>query len=232
MKKITRLVFVFILTFLALEASAQLGVQVGYMHTASRGNLTLGNYNEFSGRFLNSGFQAGLTYDFTLKGELSMQTALLYSFVGGNSKEERKTVNNIYGTQTTNTMYQFIDLPIRLAYSLPVTNDFKFFFFGGPVVSYNFSGTVKNWKIEGEYPNGASTSLKNSDKYSIYDRYKISPWDIRAGAGIGVLYNNFRLKVSYDLGLINLYTGERKNANGDLNKLKRNQLSASIGYIF
>lgn len=230
MKKITRFILFALLLVSTSELYAQFGFQAGYIYSPSKGNLELGTSREISGTSRNNGFQAGITYDFKLKGEFSIQTALLYSFAGGKTKESQRTINGIYGNQTTSATYQFLDLPIRLAYSLPVTNDFKFFFFGGPLLSYGFSGKINEWQIQGRRGN-ATASEKREPGYDIYNterfRGEISPFNLEVGGGLGVIYNGFRFKAGYDFGLLNLYTGESRKG-----KLRRNQLAISIGYVF
>jgi len=225
MKKFTRSILpVFLLVF-ASNLQAQFGVQVGYIYSPSNGNLTLGTSDEFSGTTRNNGFQAGLTYDFKIKGEWGMQAGLLYSYAGGKTREMQRSIGQIYGTQLTTSSYQFIDLPIRASYSLPVTNDFKFFFFAGPVFSYGLSSKSSS-QIAG---------VRVFNKYDIYSDFKdeISPFNLKAGGGLGVLYNDFRFSLGYDQGILNLYNGEkRKNLNGAVNKLKRNQFSVSLAYVF
>ena len=225
MKKVIRFILIPFFVTLASSSFAQLGMEFGYIYSPSSGNLTLGNDKEFTGTARNNGFQAGLTYDFKLKGELGLQTGLLYSFVGGKTKEESRILGGYpRATQLTTSACQFLDLPIRVTYSLPVTNDFKFFFFGGPVYSYGLSWNSKS-----------HTMYKPFSEYSVYKDLKdeVSSFELKVGAGLGVHYDSFRLKIGYDQGILNLYAGEkRKNDNGAVNKLRRNQFNLTFGYVF
>lgn len=234
MKKLTGLFLILFITLFTAETQAQLGIQAGYVHSGSRGNLELGQYGHFSGNYRNSGFQAGLTYDFNFKYNISLQTGLLYTYIGGNTTEMNKIVGNRYGSFTTNTNYQYLDLPIRVAYSLVVTNDFKFFFFAGPNLNYGLSAKMKEGNMKGVLPSGQPSEWSLSEGYDIYKEYKneLSRFDIKAGFGGGVHYKNLRMKVGYDFGFINTYTGTKiRNSAGQVNKLTRGQLTVSIGYL-
>ncbi len=218
------------LIFCIFGLHAQFGIQVGYIYSPTKGNLELGTYKEITGTTRNNGFQAGVTYDFNIKGEFSLQTALLYSYTGGKTKQEQRTINGIYGTQTIWSTFQFLDLPIRLAYNLPVTNDFRFFFFAGPVLSYGFYGKIDEWQIEGRR-GGSAAVEKKKPEYNIYDsngfKDNISPFNLEVGGGLGVYYHSFRFKIGYDFGILNMYTGSARNG-----KLRRGQLSVAFGYLF
>ena len=123
MKKFTRFGLLAFLLVFASNLYAQLGVQAGYIYAPSKGNLTLGSFNEFSGTSRNSGFSAGLTYDFKIKRDWGMQVGLLYAYTEGKTAEQYRTIFGINNrTQITTSTYQFLDLPIRATYSLPVTD--------------------------------------------------------------------------------------------------------------
>ena len=206
----------------AFGAYAQLGVQVGYVYSPSSGNLTLGTFNEFSGTARCNGFQAGVSYDFSVQGDLGMQVGLQYAYAAGTSREQGRTIMGIQGIQSTTSTYQFLNLPVRVSYSLPVTNHFKFFFFAGPVFSYGISARSKSQiagvRLLGEYNNIYKDPLFKD---------VISPFNLEAGGGLGVLYNHFRLSIGYDQGILNLYNG-----NLSKSKLRRSMLGISVGYVF
>lgn len=235
MKKIAGFFIVAILLLSSGTLYAQLGFQVGYAHSGSKGNLELGNQGHFSGTFRNSGFQGGITYDFNVKNSnFSIQTALLYSYFGGNTNEKNKIIGNVYGTLVSNTQYQYLDLPVRVAYSLVVTNEFKFFFFAGPNISYGLSANMSEATLTGKL-NGVTSVERKYTGYNIYDQYKndMSRLNVQAGVGGGVHYKNFRIKAGYDFGFMDLYTGtKRKNSQGQVNRLKRGQFSVGVGYVF
>jgi len=227
MKKQVHFILIAFLAVFSSNLYAQFGVQAGYTYLPSNGNLTLGSFNEFSGTTRNHGFRAGLTYDFHLKGDLGMQTGLFYAYAGGKTSEPNRTFLPyvVRGIQLTTSAYQFLELPVHVSYSLPVTNEFKFFFFGGPSFAYALQGKstsqFKEWNIP--------------DEYSIYEDFQdfLSPFELKVGGGLGVHYKNYRAKIGYDQGILNIYNGEkRKNDNGAINKLKRNQISFSVGYVF
>jgi len=220
--KLNRIIFIVLLAFVGSNAYAQFGVQVGYVYMPSNGNLTLGDWSEFNGTTRNHGVSAGITYDFRIRGSLGMQTSLLYTFAGGTHNEGQRTLAGINGTQTVTSRYQFLELPIRVSYALPVTHYFRFFFFGGPSFSYALNGSSSSYitgqrqQVLGEYRN-------------VFEDFgdRVSPFELRLGGGIGAFYRNFQLKIGYDHGILNQYGGTSRRFN-----LRRNQFAVSVGYVF
>ena len=230
MKKLLISIAVFIFT--VNYTYSQLGIQAGYAYSPSKGNLELGRYGEYSGTFRNSGFQGGLTYDFRIKGELGMHTGVLYSFFGGKTIEKEKIIDNRYGDLTTTSNYHFLDLPIRVTYSLPVTNDLKMFFFGGPNLTYALSGTSES-VIKGKLASGTASS-KNLKHYDVYKDFEndLLRFDLKLGFGGGVQYKQLRFNIGYDFGILNGYTGLVKTNSDDKNyKVRRGQLGISLAFL-
>ena len=226
MKKPARFILIAFLAFAGSNLYAQLGVQVGYVYLPSNGNLALGRFSEFSGTTRNHGFQTGLTYDFTIRGDLGIQTGLLYTYSGGRTRELRRTIGHVVNaTQLTTSSYQFLELPLRVNYWLPLTNELKFLIFGGPSFSYALQGTSTSQFSVWNIPN----------EYNVYQDFAdfLSPFELRAGLGLGAQFKNYRVKFGYDMGILNIYNGEpRNNARNDRYRLRRNQFSFSVGYIF
>ena len=226
MKKSARFILIAFLAFAGSNLYAQFGVQVGYVYLPSNGNLTLGSFGEFSGTTRNHGIQAGLTYDFRIRGDLGLQTGLLYTYSGGRTREYFRTIGHVTNaTQLTTSSYHFLELPLRVNYWLPLTDELKFFFFGGPSFSYALQGTSTSQFTVWNIPN----------EYNVYQDFAdfLSPFELRAGLGLGAQFRNYRVKFGYDMGILNIYNGEpRNNAQGDRFRLRRNQFSFSIGYVF
>ena len=211
-------------------AYAQLGVEVGYDFLHGKGTLAVGDEGHFSGTTRNHGFRAGLTYDFTIKGNLGLHTGVLYSYAAGNVWETERILPSysVYGTMQVRSVYQQLEVPIRVRYDLPVTNDFKFFVFGGPVLGYTLSGQVKDWAFRVKEVSWQGTGLyPQSYPYNVYERYGLMPFELKLGAGLGVHYKHYVLKFSYDWGLLDQYT--RGTAS---DKVHHNQLNVSVGYVF
>ena len=234
MKNFSKILFISlsVLVLSVHPVRAQLGIQAGYAFTPSKGNLELGTNQEYSGTFRNSGFQGGLTYDFKIKGEFGLHTGILYSIFAGKSTQAETTIYNIKGDLTTTSNYQFLDLPIRVTYSLPVTNDFKIFFFGGPNLTYALSGSSESI-IKGTINN--TTISRQLRKYdNVYKDFEndIIRFDLKAGVGGGVQYKKLVFKVGYDWGLLNSYTGLiEKNSDDKKYKLHRGQLGVSLAFL-
>ena len=218
-----RFILIALLVLASSNLYAQFGVQVGYVYIPSNGNLTLGNFNEFSGTTRNHGVSAGITYDFRIRGSIGMQTALLYTFAGGTHNEIQREILGFRGTQTVTSRYQFLELPVRVSYSLPVTHYFRFFFFSGPSFSYALNGWSES-RITG--PQGQRVLPSYNNVYEEFSGH-LSPFELRLGGGIGAFYRQFQVKIGYDHGILNQYSGSIRRYN-----LRRNQFAISFGYVF
>lgn len=229
-KRIRLFALVALVGILAPGAYAQLGVEAGYDFLHGKGTLAAGEEGHFSGATRNHGFRVGLTYDFTIKGNLGLHTGVLYSYAAGNVWETDRSLQSfsVYGTMQVRSVYQQLEVPIRVRYDLPVTNDFKFFVFGGPVLGYTLSGQVKDWSFRSSSVSlQGTTTYPRTCPYNVYERYGLMPFELKLGAGLGVHYKHYVLKFSYDWGLLDQYT--RGTAS---DKVHHNQLNVSVGYVF
>ncbi len=228
MKKTIRIALIAVFTLTACKLSAQLGIEFGYDFMHGRGSLALGNEGHFTGRTRHSGFRAGLTYDFNIKGNLFIHSGLAYSYTAANMREREYTLSSYSdeGTLRTRSTYQQIELPIRVKYDLPVTNDFKFFVFGGPVLGYTFSGQMFGWTFQSDDGGYNRTDYENS-AYDLYATYHLRPFELRLGAGLGAHYKHYLIKFSYDWGLFNQYTRGTSSS-----VVRHNHLAVTLGYTF
>lgn len=204
MKSIKKLsVIAIVLLLSAGLANAQVGFQVGYS-SAKVANSKDAAIN---------GFHVGPTFELGIQGPISLQYGLLYNM---HLQKEKSSINlpligKVEGS-VSHTQH-ILELPVRIAASLPITDEFKFFVFGGPNFSF---GLIDNIKTS---INDKSVTIKK------YDDKDYSRFNLQLGAGAGLQYNNLGVKVSYDWGMLDLYKSDAIN-------YKTNSLKVGLFYNF
>jgi hypothetical protein len=115
----------------------------------------------------------------------------------------------------------YLHLPVNVLLETEMQNEeTKLFVFGGPYLSYAFSGKVKRkW----EY-NGLIESGETKTKFSYEGDYK--PIDLGFNIGVGVKYFDYLLKIQYDYGVINLLNNQHPNIR------KNRNFGITLGYLF
>ena len=193
MKKIYLTVLAFAAMFFAVDAYAQLGVGVGY----NLMNTTQKLADESDDESLN-GFYVEATYDFNFLeakwGSLGIQPGLRYSFAGETESED------IPGLTTRASLTEhYLDIPVNVKYSYDIMpSTLKAYAFAGPVFSCGLASSLKVKAND-------STAKTNNYKDTTYGRF-----DIKLGLGAGVtLMEKFDVKLGYNIGLLNRYTGEQ-----------------------
>lgn len=163
-----------------------------------------------------NGFHAGLSGDYALKGKLSAQYALLYNL------QQLTVENTVLGqTVTSTTNSHSLDLPVRLAYTMPIDNKLSVIGFAGPNLNYYLSQktTIETSGLINSTTEGDNIyTLENGDGKKYY-----SPFDIQFGIGAGIKYNSISIRVSYDWGLL-----DRDLLSDDV--WKNNDLKISLAY--
>ena len=179
--------------FVAVDAKAQLGVGVGYNLL----NTTTTVADESDGDSLN-GFYIEAEYNFNLLdeqwGTLGIQPGIRYTFAGESEKAE------LYGEKVRLSVAEhYLDIPVQVKYGYEViSSKLNINAFAGPVFSIGLASIVKASTDD-------SVVKANAYKDSDYGRF-----DLKIGVGVGVdLFENLNVKVGYNFGLLNRYTGEQ-----------------------
>ena len=211
MKKVFKAVFISVLVLTSASLNAQ-SINVGYVSTTPTAKIGDGDVK--SGDAIN-GITAGFGYDINILNGLGIATGLNYTYAW--NKTER-SIGNI--SNTTKSVDHYIDVPVRLAYTLSFSDDFKLFGFAGPKFVCALAGKTTNSTSTSigdfEAPDGNHYG-KDSDN---------SRFDIKAGLGAGVQFNSIILKAGYDWGLLNQYTGDADYTS------KSNQFYVTLGWAF
>ena len=193
MKKIYLTVLTFAAMFFAVDAYAQLGVGVGYNLL----NTTQKLADESDDDSLN-GFYVEATYDFNFLqakwGSLGIQPGLRYSFAGETESEKMPGL-----TTRASLTEHYLDIPVNVKYSYDIMpSTLKAYAFAGPVFS---CGLASSLKVKANDDDIKTNNYKDTE----YGRF-----DIKLGLGAGVtLMEKFDVKLGYNIGLLNRYTGEQ-----------------------
>jgi hypothetical protein len=158
------------------------------------------------------GFNIGVTADYGLADALYLQPALLYTVKGA---------SDVAGDDVSASL-SYLELPINLAYKIPVTEGCTVVLKAGPYLAYGLSA-----KLSGE-EGGVSAEIdlykENEDIWGTDDA-PLKKLDYGIGIGAGIEFGQIVAGLSYEMGLANL-------ANYDGGKIKNQNAFLSVGYKF
>jgi opacity protein-like surface antigen len=223
MKKVMKAAMVAALVMVSAAASAQTGLSVnaGYVSTKS---------TEKDSKAMN-GITAGIGYDMSIQGGFGLALGLNYTYGFFNEKETISTP--LFGNYTIEgkTADHTLDVPVRLTYTYPISDNFKVFGFAGPKFAYAIAGKTKvsfdgNEAIKETLE--ASGVLNDGDMYG--EKGIMNQFDIKLGLGAGVNFNNILLKVGYDWGLLDQL--KKSENETDHQAVRINQFYVTVGYAF
>ncbi len=169
-------IFAVVLLALAVNVSAQVGIQAGYVNVTDKFTNTSSEVN---------GFNFGPVGEFGLVKNLDLRYGFLYTLLA-DSKE------GLLSTTTTYTGH-FVDVPVQAQFSFPVNNLIKVFAFGGPTLNLGLAQTTVT--------KGGSVEV-SVNHYEAND--KLSRFDVKLGLGAGVRFSNFEVRAGYDWGMLDL----------------------------
>ena len=170
---------------------------VGYQNVTGKDKIGNTTWN-----YANSGFFLGGAMNFEIADALGIQPALEISYAG-------RTENDLVLGEIKYASWG-LRIPIDVNYGFELSPDFKLSVYAGPSIFVGLSNNSKN---------GNTT-------YDLYgDRYG------RFGLGMGMgawcdIKDMLRVKVGYDLGLIN------RAQDKDNRNYKESALLLSVGYLF
>lgn len=132
------------------------------------------------------GFNAGVTLDYAITGNLFLLTGLDFTTKGCKYSEDdyKETVNSM-----------FLQLPIHAAYKFEITDQSRLVVNAGPYIAYGIGGKVK-YEEDGE-----------SEKFDFFGSEEdggMKRFDFGLGLGVGFEYDKFKVGIGYDFGLANI----------------------------
>ena len=214
MKNYSKILMFLLISLLSIKANAQtFGV---------KGGLNLSNMLEkddddtYSDDYkMNPGFHIAGTVDIPISTVLSFESGLLFTTKGFRIEEDSiKVKTNLY----------YIDIPLTVKASLPLSEGLKIFGAVGPYVGIGLSGKViATVEYQGDEETDEEAVKWGSDEDS--DDLKRLDYGLTFGGGVEI--NALMLGISYDLGLANIATHQE-----DGYTTKNRVLKFSVGYRF
>ncbi len=232
----------------AAPAAYGFGINFGYVHSSYRTTDWATDEVETSSGL--DGFAAGITKDFRLiPGALYFQTGLNYIYQNDARNENVSVAGIDSGIRVVGDRTEhFLSLPLRLKYTLPITDRIGLGVDAGPTLLMGLSSKMK---YRTRFADGESSSVT----YNIYKgemdtdnmldgRWNLMEWvdqtgmlpdgrlrrfDVMLGAAIGAdFFDVLEVRLGYDCGLINRY----KKALGEDLKMRRGQFNLSVALRF
>jgi hypothetical protein len=135
--------------------------------------------------------KVGLAVNLPFSSNFSLLTGAYYSLAYGDKMQLFPDDDYV----STHTYAQYADVPLKLMFSLPVSNTFKFIAYGGP--NMNFGISQKQFVLS---TLGTQSSMIND----VYAAKLLSRWNVQIEVGGGFQWKKFIVKGGYNLGINNL----------------------------
>ena len=165
------------------------------------------------------GFQVGLLVDLGITENISVIPEILYSQRGAFQKYEEE--GNSKNTQSITYVFNYLQLPVNLAFKFNIGSSSKMSLFAGPYFGYLLSAEGKlETDIDGE-------KNEEKEKFEIgsnEDQFKALDYGVNAGLGFH-WGNGMFLKLQYNLGLNNI-------VNFSEPTWKNKNVAITLGYTF
>lgn len=204
--------FKFALVAVALMVASMASAQVSL---GIKGGLNMSNFgggDTKDGYKMKLGYNVGVAADFEFANGFAVQSGLFFTTKGSKITAIEVGENNKI---VSNVNLQYLQVPVYLAYKVPVTFDTRVVFHAGPYVAYGIGGETKTTVT---LLGNSVTKTSNS-----FDEEGINEFDAGLGLGVGAEFGKFLVDLGWDIGLVNLYNNvNQKNQNAYL----------TIGYKF
>lgn len=162
----------------------------------------------------NLGFNFGILAEMPLLENITFQPGLLYYVKGGSESYKYNGLSDEY-----NLSMNYLHIPLNFLYKINL-GIIKPYIMAGGYLSYAISGTIKE-----TYNSKVTTKAIEFKEHG-----DMLPFDGGLSIGAGVEFNNLRLILNYDLGLVNYFTppSTSQNFSGVQNNYV---LALSLGYF-
>jgi hypothetical protein len=145
--------------------------------------------------------QIGLMDEIELKYGLGVETGLKYGYAFG----KREQLYNNLDTAFFNYSAHFINIPIRVTFTLPIFWGMKIFAYAGPNFNIGLAqkSTTNFTKKKEDIPNFPALPLPVSGTYDLYQT-ELKRFSFQIGTGGGIQWKQLRIRSGYDWGLNNI----------------------------
>jgi len=224
MKNLIKLSLVAVLGMLCMQSNAQIGVKGGFNLSNLLEKDDDATYSE-DYKWL-PGFHAGVTLGLPFSEYFAVEPGVLFTTKGMKLDEEFDLeIDGVTYTAslTGKASAYYIDVPVNLKLSYPLTEDFKIFAAAGPYAGYGLSGKLKSTlEIEGE-----EETDEEDIQWGDTEDDDLMRFDYGLTFGAGFIFNFIQLGASFDLGLANI---SPVTDNGAMTKNR--VLKFSLGLMF
>ena len=224
MKKIIASIFVGALLLAGTQATAQVVVGAGYLHSIEN------TKNKSDGKAVGdpvhlNGFYVGASYNIRFSKYFGVAPGFYVDFLF-QSKDNNSggTFGGIMLSGNASYRYTEIDLnvPVNLTFTAPISSNAEFFAFAGPTFQY---GVMARSTFSGSVQIGGF-NYGGSEPYNHYgDKGDTNPFNIYLGGGIGFQVGDIQFLAGYDYGVMNM----DKSGNYSTN---RSNIKAGINFAF
>lgn len=165
------------------------------------------------------GFHVGAVMDYNIAKNLYLQPGLYFTQRGGNW-EEKDEGNSC--SEKINMNY--IQIPVTVAYRLPVGENLNIDLNAGPYVAIGIGGTIKTrYSEDGEVMTDKVNVFKSSTDDEAGGDFSRFDAGLRFGAGVHI--KRFYVGLAYDLGVTSLSKDKDE-------KIRNGSFQVSLGYNF
>lgn len=166
-----------------------------------------------------TGFHFGFTGDYILSDNIYFQPSIVLSGKGikGDYIVPKEDYRPEYACKKTVNLY-YLELPLLLAYKIPVTDKFKLELQAGPTISIGVFGKTKDEALGQE--------MFSSDSFQKKFGFERTDFGL-AGGVTAELYKHYRIGVAYTKGLSSL-----QEQIGNKEDPKNTNIAFSLSYMF
>lgn len=166
--------------------------------------------NSYPNTYFNGG-RLGVTFDFNLPLDFTIQTGILYSLTYGSNDQHWRNVS----TEDTYRQWLHHDIlrhhlvvPVRATYTQKLWRKLGMYFYGGPQMQIGiaYSDYITDHLNDATRAWVQSVGV-NTVSYDRYSEKQLNRFNIQLGLGIGLQWDNYRLQGGYDFGVNDLVKG-------------------------
>lgn len=231
--KITLLVSIFLCmssNLLSQASPFQFGIKAGV-------NISSAFVDDASSTKFKYGYHIGLTVDYQLPKNFLLQSGLFFSMKGAKI-ENLNTTGYIGGTPSFSHTFNasYIELPIRGAYRLQLSEKATIIIGVGPYLGYGIGGKTKEKLNNGMWSGGENEHKWNTFGNGIFDEgldhlrgESLNRFDFGASTNIDFEYKKYVLGIGYNTSIINI--AKTRTYYDDM-KYRNSDIKISLGYKF
>ncbi len=175
-------------------------LEVGYVQDWQNSN------NNTVRDMYSHGSKLGVTFDFNLPYNMSIQTGALYSFTYGRTDQHWSTLEEQEDFLRHDVMKHSLIIPVRYTYTQPIWKRLALYFYTGPEFAIGLA-QKDNIRLDNISDATFAWLQANNITTESYDRYTVNEIDrfnMRWGLGGGIQWDTYCLQSGYSFGLNNL----------------------------